>query len=97
MDFTIRTALVVGMKLLCGTPKQTHIPLTLMMFVYPAKHPSKRSYRGENKGKLSGNPKGKNPEDVWEIPNVKGNTLRRQTTMPISGWADREIGSCVDE
>ena len=43
----------------------------------PAKYPSKRSYRGENKGKLSGNPKGKNPEDVWEIPNVKGNHIEK--------------------
>ena len=39
----------------------------------PSKYPGKRSYRGENKGELSGNPKGKNPEDVWEVPNVKGN------------------------
>ena len=43
----------------------------------PAKYPGKRSYRGENKGKLSGNPKGKNPEDVWEIPNVKGNHIEK--------------------
>ena len=53
----------------------------------PSKYPGKRAYKGENKGKLSGNPKGKNPEDVWkatierlyddwdckiwDIPNVK--------------------------
>lgn len=43
----------------------------------PAKYPGKRRYRGENKGKLSGNPKGKNPEDVWEIPNVKGNHIEK--------------------
>lgn len=43
----------------------------------PAKYPGKRSYRGENKGKLSGNPKGKNPEDVWDIPNVKGNHIEK--------------------
>lgn len=43
----------------------------------PAKYPGKRSYRGKNKGKLSGNPKGKNPEDVWEIPNVKGNHIEK--------------------
>lgn len=41
------------------------------------KYPSKRSYRGKNKGKLSCNPKGKNPEDVWEIPNVKGNHVEK--------------------
>lgn len=43
----------------------------------PSKYPGKRSYRGKNKGKLSGNPKGKNPEDVWEIPNVKGNHIEK--------------------
>lgn len=43
----------------------------------PSKYPGKRSYRGENKGKLSGNPKGKNPEDVWDIPNVKGNHIEK--------------------
>ena len=32
----------------------------------PAKYPGKRAYKGANKGKLSGNPKGKNPEDVWQ-------------------------------
>lgn len=32
----------------------------------PSKYPGKRAYKGVNKGKLSGNPKGKNPEDLWE-------------------------------
>jgi len=51
----------------------------------PSKYPGKRHYKGPNKGKLSGNPKGKNPSDIWEIlqndwenefwniPNVKSN------------------------
>lgn len=51
----------------------------------PSKYPGKRHYKGEKKGQLSGNPKGKNPSDVWkfvaqewdkelwEIPNVKSN------------------------
>lgn len=55
----------------------------------PSKYPGKRHFKGEKKGQLSGNPKGKNPEDVWEmtlerlvddwdaliweIPNVKNN------------------------
>ena len=38
----------------------------------PQKYPGKKSYKGPNKGQLSGNPLGKNPGDVWEIPNVKG-------------------------
>lgn len=36
----------------------------------PQKYPGKRSYRGPNQGKLSGNPLGKNPSDVWAFPNT---------------------------
>lgn len=39
----------------------------------PSKYPNKRHFKGPNVGKLSGNPKGKNPGDVWEFPNVKSN------------------------
>ena len=39
----------------------------------PSKYPGKRHFKGPNVGKLSGNPKGKNPGDVWEFPNVKSN------------------------
>lgn len=40
----------------------------------PQKYPGKRNYKqGEKYGILSGNPLGKNPSDVWEIPNVKNN------------------------
>ena len=39
----------------------------------PAKYPGKRYFKGPNVGKLSGNPKGKNPSDVWDFPNVKNN------------------------
>ncbi len=39
----------------------------------PSKYPGKRHFKGPNTGKLSGNPKGKNPSDVWEFPNVKSN------------------------
>lgn len=39
----------------------------------PAKYPGKRYFKGPNVGKLSGNPKGKNPSDVWNFPNVKHN------------------------
>ena len=50
-----------------------------------AKYPGKRHFKGNKKGQLSGNPKGKNPSDYWEllekehttgvidIPNVKAN------------------------
>ncbi len=39
----------------------------------PSKYPNKRHFKGPNAGKLSGNPKGKNPSDVWMFPNVKNN------------------------
>ncbi len=51
----------------------------------PSKYPGKRHFKGPKKGQLSGNPRGKNPSDIWEIvlkdwekelwniPNVKSN------------------------
>jgi DNA modification methylase len=50
-----------------------------------SKYPRKKHYKGDKKGKPSGNPLGKNPSDIWEfalkewdnelwdIPNVKSN------------------------
>jgi adenine-specific DNA-methyltransferase len=55
----------------------------------PAKYPGKRAFRGPNRGRPSGNPLGKNPEDVWQfplqeiddvwenIPNVKSNHIEK--------------------
>ena len=43
----------------------------------PAKYPGKRHFKGPNIGKLSGNPKGKNPSDVWIFPNVKHNHVEK--------------------
>lgn len=43
----------------------------------PQKYPGKRHYKGPKKGQLSGNPLGKNPSDVWEIPNVKANHIEK--------------------
>jgi adenine-specific DNA-methyltransferase len=39
----------------------------------PQKYPNKKYFKGKKKGQLSGNPLGKNPSDVWDIPNVKAN------------------------
>lgn len=39
----------------------------------PQKYPGKLGYTGKNKGKYTGNIKGKNPSDVWIFPNVKSN------------------------
>lgn len=43
----------------------------------PAKYPAKRAYKGPNAGEYSGHPSGKNPEDVWDIPNVKSNHVEK--------------------
>ncbi|WP_298577882.1 site-specific DNA-methyltransferase [uncultured Luteimonas sp.] len=43
----------------------------------PSKYPGKRHFKGPNAGNLSGNPLGKNPEDVWGIPNVKSNHVEK--------------------
>ena len=57
-----------------------------------SKYPGKKHFKGPKKGQYSGNPKGKNPEDlwsinsemlttwdnpVWEIPNVKSNHVEK--------------------
>lgn len=43
----------------------------------PQKYPGKRFYKGPRKGEFSGNPLGKNPSDVWDIPNVKANHIEK--------------------
>ncbi len=43
----------------------------------PQKYPNKRHFKGAKKGELSSNPLGKNPSDVWEIPNVKANHVEK--------------------
>ena len=43
----------------------------------PSKYPGKRHFKGPKMGLLSGNPKGKNPGDVWIFPNVKNNHVEK--------------------
>jgi adenine-specific DNA-methyltransferase len=43
----------------------------------PQKYPGKRHYKGPKAGEYSGNPLGKNPGDVWDIPNVKNNHVEK--------------------
>ncbi|MEY9252342.1 adenine-specific DNA-methyltransferase [Bradyrhizobium ottawaense] len=53
----------------------------------PPKYPGKKAFRGPRAGQLSGNPLGKNPEDVWlvtdsahdlwSIPNVKAGHVEK--------------------
>lgn len=59
----------------------------------PQKYPGKRHYKGPNKGEFSSNPKGKNPTDVWDIPNVKANhieKLQHPCQFPV-GLPDRLV------
>ncbi|HYW55162.1 MAG TPA: site-specific DNA-methyltransferase [Dongiaceae bacterium] len=43
----------------------------------PQKYPGKRYYKGPKSGQYSANPLGKNPGDVWIIPNVKHNHVEK--------------------
>lgn len=43
----------------------------------PVKYPGKKHFKGPKKGELSSNPLGKNPGDVWAIPNVKANHVEK--------------------
>ena len=43
----------------------------------PQKYPGKKNYKGNKKGEYSCNPKGKNPGDVWILPNVKHNHVEK--------------------
>lgn len=43
----------------------------------PSKYPGKKHFKGPKAGQLSGNPLGKNPGDVWVLPNVKNNHVEK--------------------
>jgi adenine-specific DNA-methyltransferase len=43
----------------------------------PQKYPQKRHFKGPRAGELSCNPLGKNPSDIWDIPNVKNNHVEK--------------------
>jgi len=65
----------------------------------PSKYPGKRHFKGPRKGELSGNPKGKNPSDVWEFPNVKSNHPEKTVhpcQFPIE-LVERLVLSMTDE
>lgn len=77
----------------------------------PSKYPEKKHFKGPNKGQLSGNPLGKNPEDVWSyveqealgdfwnIPNVKSNHVEK-TQHPCQfpvGLIERLVLSLTDK
>jgi adenine-specific DNA-methyltransferase len=43
----------------------------------PSKYPGKKYFKGPKMGQFSCNPLGKNPGDVWVIPNVKNNHVEK--------------------
>ena len=43
----------------------------------PQKYPGKKYFKGPKAGQYSCNPLGKNPGDVWIIPNVKSNHIEK--------------------
>jgi adenine-specific DNA-methyltransferase len=43
----------------------------------PQKYPGKKYFKGEKAGQYSCNPLGKNPGDIWTIPNVKHNHVEK--------------------
>jgi len=43
----------------------------------PQKYPGKKYFKGEKQGQYSCNPLGKNPGDIWTIPNVKHNHVEK--------------------
>jgi adenine-specific DNA-methyltransferase len=65
----------------------------------PSKYPNKRHFKGPRAGQLSGNPLGKNPSDVWVIPNVKHNHVEKTIhpcQFPVE-LIDRLVLSMTDE
>ena len=65
----------------------------------PSKYPNKKHFKGPNNGELSSNPLGKNPSDVWDIPNVKSNHVEK-TDYPCQfpiGLVERLVLALTNE
>jgi adenine-specific DNA-methyltransferase len=65
----------------------------------PSKYPGKRYFKGPRRGELSCNPGGKNPGDVWIIPNVKNNHIEKTPhpcQFPVE-LVERLVLSLTDE
>lgn len=57
--------------------KTSNYTFNLDLIRVPQKYPQKKYFKGPKKGEYSGNPLGKNPSDIWEIPNVKANHVEK--------------------
>ena len=65
----------------------------------PQKYPGKKYFKGPKAGEYSCNPLGKNPGDVWDIPNVKNNHIEK-TEHPCQfpvGLIERLVLSMTNE
>jgi len=65
----------------------------------PSKYPEKKHFKGPKKGEISSNPLGKNPADVWDIPNVKSSHVEK-TAHPCQfpvGLVERLVLSLTDK
>ncbi|MBX5248784.1 MULTISPECIES: site-specific DNA-methyltransferase [unclassified Rhizobium] len=65
----------------------------------PSKYPAKKHFKGPRRGEISSNPLGKNPSDVWDIPNVKANHVEK-TDHPCQfpvGLVERLVLSLTNE
>lgn len=65
----------------------------------PSKYPNKRYYKGPRAGQFSCNSLGKNPGDVWIIPNVKNNHVEKTIhpcQFPVE-LVERLVLSMTDE
>jgi adenine-specific DNA-methyltransferase len=65
----------------------------------PSKYPGKKHFKGPRRGEISSNPLGKNPSDVWDIPNVKANHVEK-TDHPCQfpvGLVERLVLSLTNE
>jgi adenine-specific DNA-methyltransferase len=57
--------------------KGDHYVFELDAIRVPQKYPGKKYFKGPKAGQYSCNPLGKNPGDVWTIPNVKSNHVEK--------------------
>ena len=65
----------------------------------PQKYPAKKYFRGPKAGQYSCNPLGKNPGDLWVIPNVKSNHIEKTVhpcQFPVE-LIERLVLSMTDE
>ena len=59
------------------TKKRKDFVFNLDTVRVPQKYPAKKYFKGPKAGQYSCNPLGKNPGDIWDIPNVKNNHIEK--------------------